>query len=274
MFVMDRSSTGGLLFFLGVSWSSLSEWQCLASDCGGSVIAIHKRADLTPARKVILAHAALGACGRGQECDCRSRKEEGREGSRGFSPSVCCRQCPGLALCDGLFPGVDHRHQQCPCPVRLCSGGGEDTRLEQVAAVNCPAARAPDSFSPLATSASTISDVRTAGPIVNPLISGHARPTLNAKGICRSGRGILGDSLPAARAQICAGRCSKSGECFAFSCKARGARCLLHTEVGTSGVLQATGWWTLCARTFTRVRFRNAGDVGDHVEPSQWVPSR
>jgi len=35
--------------------------------CSSSIIAIIKRADLTPARRVILIHVALGACGRGQE---------------------------------------------------------------------------------------------------------------------------------------------------------------------------------------------------------------
>ena len=47
------------------------------------MIAIIKRADLTPARKVILMHVALGACGRGQEgsgrrlyCAVRKKKEK------------------------------------------------------------------------------------------------------------------------------------------------------------------------------------------------------
>ena len=105
------------------------------------MIAILKRADLTPARKVILAHSALGACGRGQECNCRSRKEEGREESRRFSNISLLPLVPWPCPLRWLFPGVDHRHQRCPCPARLCSWSGE-ARAEKTPALNisslCP----------------------------------------------------------------------------------------------------------------------------------------
>ena len=48
-----------------------------------SIIAILKRADLTPARKVILIHVALGACSRGQEYNYNKGVKGERERSHG-----------------------------------------------------------------------------------------------------------------------------------------------------------------------------------------------
>ena len=49
----------------------------------GSSQAILKGADLTPARKVILIHVALGACSRGQEYDYNKGVKGERERSHG-----------------------------------------------------------------------------------------------------------------------------------------------------------------------------------------------